>query len=279
MKISRGREFPRISDPLYFCELTIVRDSSSSTAKWSCTISLVSRGAGYGLFVDPINCFEFDDDDGYVEPEIQRFIGDAKTQLKTKLESLIDAGTIEYLRDAFCGVWPMFYSGAHGYTLCNPRFNEQGDFVLELESPLTYTGEWIDNSRSDFHLPGMSTSNSQPAVLSHVSPGCKLPLRQPFEDEMRGQIYHSPDLKIPVENVREVEPITWVSDVDHSTGKLSSGYANGRRANGRAADSSDNEASPGSRSRSEEVDDLEVDDLEVDDLEVDDLEVDESEHL
>ena len=55
----------------------------------------------------------------------------------------IQQQTIKRLEASFCRVWPFFYSGAYGYTLCNPHFNERGDFTLELESPLDCNGGLI----------------------------------------------------------------------------------------------------------------------------------------
>jgi hypothetical protein len=130
---------------------------TSAVAWWTYTIAIVSCGRRNGLKIVVKKDFGVSDEPGFSGDYdiVHPCVKDAKTMLSEKMTSLllVEEKTIERLRASFCGVWPLFYSGACGYTLCNPCFTEQGDFIFELESPLDCYGQVVVSGRKDICLP------------------------------------------------------------------------------------------------------------------------------
>jgi len=77
---------------------------------------------------------------------------------------IVEESVVEELKKSFCEVWPLFYSGAYGYTLCNPVFNRRGDLIFELESPLDCNGELAVPDRCDVCLPAKNPVPSRPCL-------------------------------------------------------------------------------------------------------------------
>lgn len=131
--------------------------STSAVAHWSYTISIINGPSGCGPKITTSRTFEISNDSGFmgnyemVHPRIK----DASTLLKEKLEDIliIEETKIDGLRSSFCKVWPLFFSGSYGYTLCNPCFNRCGDLILELECPLDCNGQLTVPDRTDVCLP------------------------------------------------------------------------------------------------------------------------------
>lgn len=139
--VVRGLLMHRPSSSEYSSHLCF---STSAVAWWSYKISIINGARGQGLKINASKTIEFSESRGFmghheiVHPRIK----DATTLLKDKLEKvmIVKDATIDELKASFCGVWPLFYSGSHGYTLCNPVFNQRGDLTFELESPLDCHG-------------------------------------------------------------------------------------------------------------------------------------------
>jgi hypothetical protein len=131
--------------------------STSAVARWSYIISFVGGALGCGLTISVKKTSEFSEDSGFMGDYdiVHSRIKDASTLLREKLTDIliVEETTIEELVQSFCGVWPLFYSGSYGYTLCNPTFNLRGDFILELESPLDCNGRLTVPDRCDVCLP------------------------------------------------------------------------------------------------------------------------------
>jgi len=151
--------------------------SSSAVAWWSHTISIIKDAFGRGLKISTSKTVEFSKGCGFtghreiVHPRIK----DAATLLKEKLAgiSIVEEATIEELRANFCGVWPLFYSGSYGYTLCNPVFNQRGDLIFELESPLDCNGQVAVSDRPDICLPGKHLARPSISITGNGPHGSK----------------------------------------------------------------------------------------------------------
>jgi hypothetical protein len=87
---------------------------------------------------------------------------DSATLLKEKFANvtLVEQSTVHKLESAFTGVWPLFYSGAYGYTLGNSTFNSCGDLLFELVRPLDRQGRICvpTGNRRDIYLPTKTRS-------------------------------------------------------------------------------------------------------------------------
>jgi len=144
--------------------------STSAVARWSFVISITGGGSGCGPKISKSSSFEISDGSGFmgdydiVHPRIK----DAAALLREKLTDIliIEDTTIEELRTTFCNVWPLFYSGSYGYTLCNPVFNRRGDLTFELESPLDCSGQITVSERSDICLPSKIPHHSRPSIAT-----------------------------------------------------------------------------------------------------------------
>ena len=130
---------------------------TSATAQWSYTISISSCGPGQGLKIDCIKTSDISENCGFMGDYdiVHPTMKDAKMLLSEKMTNItfVEESTIKELKACLCGLWPLFYSGAYGYTLCNPHFNICGDFTLELESPLDCYGQIVVSGRNDICLP------------------------------------------------------------------------------------------------------------------------------
>jgi hypothetical protein len=82
---------------------------------------------------------------------------DSPTFLKEKFANVIfvEPSIVHKLESAFTGVWPLFYSGAYGYTLGSPTFNSNGDLLFELVRPIDRQGRICvpTEHRRDIYLP------------------------------------------------------------------------------------------------------------------------------
>jgi len=142
--------------------------SSSAVARWSYTIFIIGGALGCGPTIKTKPTYEVTGGSGFMGDYqyVHENIKDASTLLKEKLRdiSIIEDTTIEELRTTFCGVWPLFYSGSCGYTLCNPYFNQCGDLIFELESPLDFNGEVVVSGRKDICLPSKRHGHVRPSI-------------------------------------------------------------------------------------------------------------------
>lgn len=147
-----------------FCLLSLF--STSAAASWSTTLVIKADEFGGGLIfsqLPTINYPSASSFSGDYDIAVRSSVTDAGTLLRThlsKIDDIID-GLISDLKSTFSGVWPLLFSGAHGYTLCNPVFNSHGDICFDLQSPVDYRGVITVSAteRHDIYVPIKVSSN------------------------------------------------------------------------------------------------------------------------
>jgi hypothetical protein len=155
--------------------------STHATARWSATIRLVGDRHGGGLNATTSFTHDISESSGFSGDVVHPNFKDSPTLLREQLDEAIIVqnlkSTIHELESAFAGVWPLFYSGAYGYTLSHPIFNSCGDLLFELERPVDRQGRICVpvQTRHDICLPSKSRGTCaspfpvpQPPLITHI---------------------------------------------------------------------------------------------------------------
>lgn len=129
---------------------------TSAVAQWSSSIYISNAGHGNGLKISTSFSHDISDDLRFIGDHdiVRPGVKDAYTLLREQLTEIVivEDKTIKQLETYFCGLWPLFYSGTHGYTLSNAVFNSRGDLLFELESPVDGHGQVKVSSRPDLAI-------------------------------------------------------------------------------------------------------------------------------